>query len=347
MYEDKASDSAWKHSWWRRSARRLWRTPDATGDLGGKPLGLWLTDDTVVIARVDGVQAFRTATGQPLWTWQPPGDQVVGLVSADAVDGVGVVMHYDDGRRDAKRVGLTWLAIGTGEVVRRRKQDAAPLGHLPAKVALGGGLVATTGESWKDWDTRPVMRALDVDTGEIRWKYDVTDARVESVSVLSADPFVAVLKTRGARGGHRLLFLDDGGTEGVTLALPDGYERFGERVAVTGDVLVVGLVPRDRAELDRGNRLGAYSLSSGELLWEWHGKETYQDAVFAHRDRLLVVHEYGGRLSVLDPADGRVVAHRRLRGTAFDPLVAASGDLIAVGCEAGDYSHGLRMFRWR
>jgi hypothetical protein len=59
------------------------------------------------------------------------------------------------------------------------------------------------------------------------------------------------------------------------------------------------------------------------------------------------VHEYGGRLSVLDPADGRVVTRRRLRGTAFDPLVAASGDLVAEGCEAGDYSHGLRMFRWR
>lgn len=59
------------------------------------------------------------------------------------------------------------------------------------------------------------------------------------------------------------------------------------------------------------------------------------------------MHGYGGRLSVLDPADGRVVARRRLRGTAFDSLAAASGDFIAVGCEAGDYSHGLRVFRWR
>ena len=347
MYEDKASDSAWKHSWWRRSARRLWRTPDEKGDLGGKPLGLWLTDDTVVIARVDGVQAFRATTGDPLWTWRPPGDQVVGLVSADAKDGVGVVMHYEEGRRDVKRVGLTSLAIGTGEVVRRRKQDAAQLGHIPSKVALGGGLLATAGESWKDWEARPVMRALDVDTGEVRWKYELTDPRVESASVISARPFVASLRTRGVRGGHSLLVLGDGGTGAVTLALPEGYERFGEQVAVTGDVLVVGLVPKDRAELDRGNRLGAYSVSSGEFLWEWHGKETYQDGVFAHRGRLLVVHEYGGRLSVLDPADGSLVTRRRLPGTAFDSLVAASGDLVAVGCEAGDYSHGLRVFRWR
>lgn len=347
MYEDSAPESVWKHSRWRRSARRLWRTPDEKGDGGGHPLGLWLTDDTVVLAHADRVRAFRATTGEPLWTWRPPGEQVVGLVSADTVDGVGVVMHYDDGRRDARRVGLTSLAVATGEVVHRRKQDAAPLGHLPAKVALGGGLIATTGESWKDWEARPVMRALDVDTGEVRWKYDVTDPGVESVSVLSAHPFVAVLRTRGARGRHRLLFLGDGGTDGVTLTPPEGYERFGERVAVSGDVLLVGLVPQDRAERDRGNRLGAYSVSTGELLWEWHGKETYQDTPLAHGGRLAVVHEYGGRLSVLDPADGRVLARRRLRGTAFDSLVAASGDLVAVGCEAGDYSHGLRVFRWR
>jgi outer membrane protein assembly factor BamB len=347
MYEDKASDSAWKHSWWRRSAHRLWRTPDAKGDLGGKPLGLWLTDDTVVIARVDGVQAFRATTGEPLWTWRPPGDQVVGLVSADVQSGVGVVMHYEEARRDVKRVALTSLAVATGEVVRSRKQDAAPLGHIPSKVALGGGLLATAGTSWKDWEERPVMRALDVDTGEVRWTYELTDPRAESASVISARPFVASLRTRGVRGRHSLLVLADGGTGAVTLALPEGYDRFGEQVALVGDVLVVGLVPKDRAELDRGNRLGAYSVSSGTFLWEWHGEETYQDGVFAHRGQLLVVHEYGGRLSVLDPADGRVVARRRLPGTAFDSLVAASGDLVAVGCEAGDYSHGLRMFRWR
>ena len=346
MYEDKASDSAWKHSWWRRSARRLWRTPDEKGDLGGKPLGLWLTADTVVIAHADRLQAFRATTGEPLWTWRPPGRQSVALVSPDLDDGAVVVLHCDDGRRDAKRVGLTWLAVDTGEVVRRRKQDAAPLGHIPSKVALGGGLLATAGESWKDGEARPVMRALDVDTGEVSWTYELTDPRVESASVISARPFVATLRTRGVRGRHSLLVLADGGTGAVTLPLPEGYERFGEQVAVTGDVLVVGLVPKDRAELDRGNRLGAYSVSSGELLWEWHGKETYQDGVLAHQGRLLVVHEYGGRLSVLDPADGRVVARRRLPGTAFDSLVAASGDLVAVGCEAGDYSHGLRVFRW-
>ena len=34
------------------------------------------------------------------------------------------------------------------------------------------------------------------------------------------------------RGGHSLLVLGDGGTGAVTLALPEGYEKFGEQVAV-------------------------------------------------------------------------------------------------------------------
>ncbi|UXX94254.1 hypothetical protein N7U49_23095 [Streptomyces sp. AD2-2] len=138
MDEDKAPESVWRRSWWRRSARRLWRTPDETDDPGGRPLGLWLTDDTVVVARVDGVRAFGTATGEPLWTWQPPGGQIVGLVSADAQGSEGVVMHYEESRRDVRRVGLTTLAVATGEVVRRRKQDAAPLGHLPPRWRSAG-----------------------------------------------------------------------------------------------------------------------------------------------------------------------------------------------------------------
>jgi hypothetical protein len=289
------------------------------------------------------VQADRAATGEPLWTWRPPGEQVVRLVSADTEDGVGVVLHYDDGRRDVKRVGLTSPAVGTGEVVGHREQDTDRLGHLRSQVAVGGGLIATADEFWTE---QPVLRTLDVGSGEARWQHRLTDPQVENASVISAWPFVASLRMRGTRGRPRLLVLGDDGTESAALTLPDGYEKFGERVAVAGDVLVVGVVPEDETEREKGDRLGAYSVSSGRLLWEWHDKGSYATPL-AHRGRLLVVHRYGRRLSVLDPADGRVVARRKLRGTAFDPLVAASGDMVAVGCEARDYSRRLRVFRWR
>ncbi|MFG2777531.1 PQQ-binding-like beta-propeller repeat protein [Streptomyces prunicolor] len=344
MYEDKAPESAWKHSWWRRSAHRLWRTTRETGDQGEEPLGLWLTDDTVVIARFDRVQAYRVTTGAPQWTWRPPGRQVVVLMSADTEDGVGVVLHYDDGQRDVKHVGLTSLAVATGEVVRHREQDADLLGQLRSEVAIGGGLIATAREFWTE---RPVVCALDVGTGKVRWKHELTDPRVEGATVLSARPFVASLKMRGARDRPRLFVLGDDGTKGVGLALPDGYTRFGSRVAMVGDVLAVQLEPAEEAERDKGVRLGAYSVSSGRFLWKWYDKGGYWVTPLAHRGWLLVVHRSGGRLSVLDPATGRLVARRTLRGGAYDPFLGASGDLIAVGCRPTELNRRLRVFRWR
>ncbi|MGX9887397.1 outer membrane protein assembly factor BamB family protein [Streptomyces sp. NPDC002276] len=341
MNEDKAPESVWEHSWWRRSARRLWRTPTEKVDAAGKPLGLWLTDDTVAVVHADRVQAYRATTGEPLWTWRPPGGQIVGRASAAAEDGVGTVLHHDDGILGGERVGITSLAVDTGEVLRHREQDAEPLGFHPSETAVGGGLVAAAVASWKGHEL--TLRTLDVDTGGIRRELTLGDRRFSEPSVVGARPFVARVRARGARGGPQLLLLDDYRKEPVTLALPAGQDRFGKRVAVTGDVLAVELVP---AHEDAGAWLGAFSMSSGELLWEWQSKGSYL-VPLAHRGWLLVLHRYGGRLSVLDPADGRVVARRRLPGDAFDPLLAATGDMIAVACGYSGETRRLRVFRWR
>ncbi|MFJ6899951.1 PQQ-binding-like beta-propeller repeat protein [Streptomyces hokutonensis] len=347
MNEDKAPESVWKHSRWRRSARRLWRTLYEKGEAGKKPLGLWLTDDTVAVARFDHVQAYQVTTGEPLWTWRPPGEQVVGLVSADVKDGVGVVLHYDDGNPNVERVGLTSLAVDTGEVVRQREQDAELLGYLPSDVAVGGGLVAAAVESWKadefGNEDEVTLHTLDVDTGRVRYQHTLRDRRVQNASAISAQPFVAHLEARGARGRPRLLVLDTARKDAVTLQLPDDCETFGRKVAAAGDVLAVALMP---AEEDAGARLGAFSMSSGELLWEWRSKGIYM-VPLAHRGWLLALHQYGRRLSVLDPANGRVVARRRLREYAFRPLLAASGDVIAVSCGSPGDTRRLRVFRWR
>ncbi|MEV6480936.1 PQQ-binding-like beta-propeller repeat protein [Streptomyces sp. NPDC051576] len=344
MYDGKAPESVWRHSWWRRSARRLWTSPYEQGEEARRPLGLWLTDDSVVIARFDRVQAFTAATGVLLWTWRPPGGQIVRLVSADARDGVGVVLHHEDGGRDMKQVGLTSLALSTGEVVRHRDQDKDPLGYLGTQVALGGGLLATAAEFWSE---RPVLRALDPETGGIRWEHRLTDPKVESADVIGAQPLVASLKPRGGGARPRLLVLGKDGTEAVTLRLPDGYGKFGEKIAVAGEVLAVELFPDEESDQDKGVRLGAYSISSGELMWTWHAKGSAYAAPVVHRGWLLVVHLHGERLSVLDPADGRVVATRRIPGYAFDPFLAVSGDLITVSCTSFGDTHRLRTFRWR
>ncbi|WP_192583094.1 hypothetical protein [Streptomyces albicerus] len=50
---------------------------------------------------------------------------------------------------------------------------------------------------------------------------------------------------------------------------------------------------------------------------------------------------------MFDPADGRVVAHRRLPGFSFRARSTASGDRLAVVCTAVKDTHRLRVFRWK
>ncbi|WP_405544690.1 hypothetical protein OG478_28555 [Streptomyces phaeochromogenes] len=109
-YEDRAPESVWggtKGPWWRRgpaSAPRLWKYPREKGSPGA-PLSTWAVGGTLAMARSDRVEAYGLATGDPLWTWQPPEGDVLAHASADAPDGVGVVLHHDhaDGDETAAR----------------------------------------------------------------------------------------------------------------------------------------------------------------------------------------------------------------------------------------------------
>lgn len=145
-YEDRAPESVWggtKGPWWRRgpaSAPRLWKYPREKGSPGA-PLSTWAVGGTLAMARSDRVEAYGLTTGDPLWTWQPPDGKVLAHASADAPDGVGVVLHHGqaDGDGGAEHVRLTGLDIGSGRVLWSREQRADALGS----VALGGGLIVT------------------------------------------------------------------------------------------------------------------------------------------------------------------------------------------------------------
>ncbi|MET7693273.1 hypothetical protein ABZT06_35835 [Streptomyces sp. NPDC005483] len=131
---------------------------------------------------------------------------------------------------------------------------------------------------------------------------------------------------------------------------------------MTGDTLAVERIPGDTLQRDDrhrgerhpddrhpdgGHRIGAFSLSSGKLLWTWQGGEVSSCTPLAHRGWFLVLHRRGDRLAVLDPVDGRLVARRRLSGVGTDLLAAASGDVIAAACRSHGTSRRLRVFRWR
>lgn len=86
--------------------------------------GGWLTDELVIRASFDRLQAYDLRTGTVRWTWQLPGRDVLVAASRDVVDGVVLVAHHDDGSR-TDRMGVVAVDITTGEPLWSREH----LGH--------------------------------------------------------------------------------------------------------------------------------------------------------------------------------------------------------------------------
>ncbi len=359
MHQDKAPESVWaapeptkrRLRLFRRDpeAPTLWQSEFEQQDLG-EPLGLWATAETVALVRFDRVAAYAPATGEPRWTWQPPGQDVIVRVAEDAQDGLGVVLHHDDGEHGAQHVRVTALDLGSGAVAWSREQPKDRLGHVGGEhareVAIGGGRIATVARGKAD--APPVVRCLDARTGAQQWERPLPDDRGDSFSVLAADPPVLSVRNSGRRSRPRLYVVREDGEWYVEL--PDGYKDFGPAVAVVGDTLAVGLEPDEPAGEDEKSAdtvLRAYSVPTGEQLWEWrvdHGRTLHP---LAHRGYFMAGNGYGSRVTVLDPADGRVVAERRLPGFSYRARYAAWDDRLAVVCHAVSETRRVRVFRWK
>ncbi|MFF3378220.1 PQQ-binding-like beta-propeller repeat protein [Streptomyces sp. NPDC002680] len=360
MNQDRAPESVWAAApepakrrlrLFRRDpeAQTLWQSEFEQRDLG-EPLGVWATDEAVVLVRFDRVAAYAPATGEPGWTWQPPGQDVIVRVAQDPEDGVGIVLHHDDGERGAEHVRLTALDLGSGDVVWSREQRKDQLGYIgdtyTNEVGIGGGRIATA-HTW-EWDAPPSVRCLDARTGALQWERSLPDRWGDSFSVLATDPPVLTVGNSGRRSRPRLYVVREDGEWYVEL--PDGYKDFGPAVAVVGDTLVVGLEPSEPTNDDEKSAdtlLHAYSVSTGEQLWEWrtdHGRTLHP---LSHRGYFMVGNGYGSRVTVLDPTDGRVVAERRFPGFSYRARYAAWGDHLAVVCHAVSETRRVRVFRWK
>ncbi|WP_019070295.1 outer membrane protein assembly factor BamB family protein [Streptomyces hokutonensis] len=373
-YEDKAPDSVWvgrsgRRRWPRRpvSARLLWRSGRQNGSPGA-PLGTWAVDGTLALARPDGVRAYGLTTGEPLWSWQPPGDgdQVIAHVSRDMVEGVVVVLHHDDGRADDGRtndgharvghVRLTGLDLRTGTAVWTREQRADELGSIgedppevAPEVALGGGRIAVATARARDEGPETTVRVLDARTGAPHWERPLPEGRRDAF-VLTAGP--VVVSTAGPEDSVstptrlRLHMVREDSEQAIDL--PQLYEAFGAHPVIVGDTLAVELVPPQPYDTEHmGSTLRAVSAVTGEFRWSW--SSTYGRTIFplAHRGALLVLNGYGDRATVLDPADGRVVAERSLPGYSYQARLVASGDCLAVVCTAPRTTARVRVFRWK
>ncbi|MET7736328.1 PQQ-binding-like beta-propeller repeat protein [Streptomyces sp. NPDC005402] len=211
------------------------------------------------------------------------------------------------------------------------------------------------------------VRAVSVADGRVRWKKPLAvDGPVAEVRLVSADPLLLAVEGEGRRGANCLLRLDaDGNTVTEFAAADDGAVivphapwrlDHGQRwTGWAGDTLVTFV---DSPSYERLSRLAGFSLSTGRHLWT---RESTWDigALAFHRGHVVTLrhheHEVEERVEwrcevrVLDPADGREVARRRLRVTRDEPYAMhLHGDrLLWVSKRSAPDTPPVKAYDWR
>ncbi len=265
-------------------------------------------------------------------------------VELDDVSRTGVTIDGDLAFVGTNRGTVYAVDLTDGSIAWQREFDA--LLATSIAVADGSVLIGLQG----DRDTQPVVVALDVSSGEERWRHepDATSAAVSAVSAVDGTAYAifsglsetrveAIAITDGApRWSRRLSGAFDvapplvgGGAVVVTdlightraLDAADGTDRwdFAQNVATfRGVPALIGnhvLVP------SRDGELGAIDLTSGELVWRGEPDGAPMHALAPAGDVLVVVRG-GSRIGVDGP---RARPRRRApgRGVADDARLGA------------------------
>ncbi|GAB2592186.1 hypothetical protein GCM10027168_26600 [Streptomyces capparidis] len=235
--------------------------------------------------------------------------------------------------------GRAMVATGAGVVAldTRTGRSAWTVQHGPAEeariAAAGDRLVLVTRRA----GTATVSSVAAAD-GTARWKKPVpVDGPVARVGIVAAAPLLLAVEGEGRRGSNRLLRLDVDGNAVAEIPSADDDTSLaphaswgladGRRwVTWAGDTLITFVkVPG----YDHLTRLAGFSLSTGRHLWTWDDGGGI-DALACHRGHVVALRHYeeqyeGQHLAwrcqarVLDLADGRELARRRLRVTGDEP----------------------------
>jgi hypothetical protein len=214
------------------------------------------------------------------------------------------------------------------------------------------------------------LRAFDIATGEQRWDWDVPGRDVLSAMADDVVNGVALLVHRpdapGAGPDVALTALDpDGGLAAripsagdIAMAPYASWVLADPRRWVTraGDTLVTFARPPGD-DRHPGTPAG-FALSTGRHLWTWDDGRGVS-ALACHRGHLVALRHfeerYEGehlawrcRVSVLDPADGREVAHRRLRVTGDAPhtLHLSGNRLLWISKESRSGTPPVKAYDW-
>jgi outer membrane protein assembly factor BamB len=268
------------------SGRERWTAHDVDVTEANPAVGR----DVVLVGGEDGLSALGRADGSVRWHDDLPGPIVsVGLTGSVALAGgdAGVLTAFD-----ARTGVVQWSVTRPGELWSAPRVDAA-----------SGAVVAT----WHGGD-QPHVEVLDLATGASRWSAPTAPAAAAPV-VAGHGPGALVVVAAG--DGHYTAAVEARslatGEVRWQVPVPASFERAVEPAAGRHEVVVV----------DHFGTVTALDLADGRTRWQ----RALDEPVLATRVALtpsrVLLATYGGTVTVLGRADGRVVAttdRRRLAG---------------------------------
>ncbi|MGP4109472.1 protein kinase domain-containing protein [Streptomyces sp. 4N509B] len=242
---------------------------DAARAVGGDDsyarfVGVWRTDSSVVLGTSEGMTAHDPATGEVLWSWQPPDDGLVCSMSHRTSEDVGAftygVFNSEVGGIEQCHQ-LQTIALDSGEAVwdspvSLTGEGATGFPNLTGGYALsiGDGVVSAAyagPATTADHGTTDLV-AVDAETGEVRWTTDLggeampDGCRLSGFAQALADVVYAVANCEDDAAPQLLAFDDPTSAEpqripaGLTGCAPMSNDLVTGLMTAGQDHLVVG-----------------------------------------------------------------------------------------------------------
>ncbi|WP_254380587.1 PQQ-binding-like beta-propeller repeat protein [Streptomyces sp. TBY4] len=176
----------------------VWDTPVEDTKGAEKGNGAWLSGDTLVRSRFDAVCGYEASSGKRSWEYVPPGRSAICHATADTGGSVVVLVRDAEGASSSAKGKDCAVAVAIdmktgGELWQTAAPASAPAlaRALHPEVSAGSGVaVLVDGHD---------LRALDVRTGQPRWKAALPDGCLPGRTAVAERQVAALLACGGTK----------------------------------------------------------------------------------------------------------------------------------------------------